>query len=125
MTLRIGIVGCGDVATRHYLPGISGAANLASVAALADPREGAAEAVAASIADWSPGAAPYRAVEAMLGDQRLDGVFNLTPAPLHGAVNEVILDNGVALFSEKPIAGGLPAADALIALAKERGVLFQ
>jgi len=61
----------------------------------------------------------------MLGDQQLDGVFNLTPAPLHGAVNEVILDNGVALFSEKPIAGGLAAADALIALAKERGVLFQ
>ncbi|HJP89843.1 MAG TPA: Gfo/Idh/MocA family oxidoreductase [Candidatus Limnocylindrales bacterium] len=125
MTLRIAIVGCGDVATRHYLPGIRGVANLASVVALADPREGAAEAVAASIAEWSPGALSYRAVEAMLGDQQLDGVFNLTPAPLHGAVNEVILDNGVALFSEKPIAGGLPAADALIALAHERDVLFQ
>ncbi|HET7181299.1 MAG TPA: Gfo/Idh/MocA family oxidoreductase [Candidatus Limnocylindrales bacterium] len=125
MPLRIGIVGCGDVAARHYLPALEGVASLASVVALADPREGAAEALAASIATWAPGVQAYRAVEAMLGDQELDGVFDLTPAPLHGAVNEVILDSGVALFSEKPLAGGLPAADALISLAKERGVLFQ
>ena len=41
--LRIGIVGCGDVAYRHYLPGLQGVADLAHVVALADPREGAAE----------------------------------------------------------------------------------
>ena len=35
---------------------------------------------------------------------RLDGVLNLTPAPMHGAVNRQVLAAGVACYSEKPIA---------------------
>jgi len=58
----------------------------------------------------------------MLERDELDGVFNLTPAPVHGAVNRAILEAGVACYSEKPIAASLPEADALIALAAERGV---
>jgi predicted dehydrogenase len=122
--LRIGIVGCGDVAYRHYLPALEGISNHATVVALADPREGAAGAMAASIAGWSPGARAHRAVEAMVGEGGLDGVFDLTPAPLHGAVNQVILEAGIACYSEKPIAGSLAAADGLIDLATQRGVLF-
>jgi predicted dehydrogenase len=124
MPLRLGIVGCGDVASRHYLPALRSVSDLATVVALADPREGAAEAMVASIADWSPGARSYRAVESMVGEGGLDGVFDLTPAPLHGAVNQVILDAGIACYSEKPIAGSLAAAAGLIDLARERGVLF-
>jgi predicted dehydrogenase len=60
----------------------------------------------------------------MLEHEHLDGVFDLTPAPLHGAVNRTILDAGVACYSEKPIAGSVPEADDLIALAGERKVLL-
>jgi predicted dehydrogenase len=52
----------------------------------------------------------------------LDGVVNLTPAPLHGAVNRAILEAGIACYSEKPIAATVAEADALIELAAARGV---
>src|SRR5262245_27606828 len=119
--LRIGIVGCGDVAYRHYLPGLASRAADVAVVAAADPRPGAAEALAAAVADWSPGATAYLDPVEMLRAERLDGVFDLTPAPLHGAVNRAILEAGVACFSEKPIASTLAEADALIELAEPRG----
>ena len=122
--LRIGIVGCGDVVQRHYLPGIGSRADDVAIAALADPRSGAAESVATAIEAWSPGARTYRDAVEMLGGESLDGVFNLTPAPLHGPVNRAVLEAGVACFSEKPLAATLADADALIDLAAQQGTLF-
>jgi predicted dehydrogenase len=122
--IRVGIVGCGDVARRHYLPALEAMANRVTIAALADPRPGAGESVAAAIADWSPGSRFHADVDEMLSRGDLDAVFNLTPAPRHGEVNRAILKAGVACYSEKPIAASVPEADELIALAAERGVLF-
>jgi len=122
--LRVGIVGGGDVAHRHYLPALRSVADRVTLAAVADPRDGAAESVAAAATEWSPGARAYRDVGEMLGGTALDAVFNLTPAPRHGTVNRTILDAGVACFSEKPIASSVAEADQLIALAADRGVLL-
>ena len=47
--LRIGIIGCGDVAHRHYLPGLASMADEIEIVALADPKPGAPEALAAAI----------------------------------------------------------------------------
>jgi predicted dehydrogenase len=122
--LRIGIVGCGDVAHRHYLPGLASRSDQVAITALADPTPGAAEGVASAVADWSPGARTYAALGEMLRDETLDAVFNLTPATLHGAVNREILEAGVACFSEKPLASSLGDADALIDVAARKNVLF-
>ena len=122
--LRIGIVGCGDVLPRHYLPGIETRADHVAITALADPRPGAAEGVAGAIEAWSPGARTYGDPDEMLRSESLDGVFNLTPAPLHGPVNRAILEAGVACFSEKPLAATLADADALVELADRKGTLF-
>lgn len=122
--LRIGIVGAGDVAHRHYLPSLAALSDALIVAAVADPREGAGERVAAAVASWSPGTRVYRDLEQMLRDGELDAVFDLTPAPRHGIVNHAILDAGVACYSEKPLASSVAEADALIARAAQRGVLF-
>jgi predicted dehydrogenase len=122
--LRIGIVGCGDVAHRHYLPGLASRADAIEIAAAADPTPGAAERVATAVAAWSPGAIAYLDAAEMLANERLDGAFNLTPAPMHGAVNRQVLEAGVACFSEKPLASTLADADALIDLAADRGLLF-
>ena len=122
--LRLGIVGAGDVAHRHYLPALEGLADRVEVAAVADPREGAGEAVAKAVADWSPGTRPFRDLDAMLAAGRLDGVFDLTPAPRHGAVNRAILEAGVACYSEKPIASTVAEADELIELAASRGLVL-
>ena len=80
--LRIGVAGCGDVARRHYLPGIASMADEVEIVAYADPRPGAAAALATAVADWSPSATAYLDTGEMLARERLDGVFDLTPAPL-------------------------------------------
>ena len=46
------------------------------------------------------------------------------PAPRHGAVNQAILDAGLHLYSEKPLASSVLEADRLIATASDRDLLF-
>lgn len=122
--LRIGITGCGDVAHRHYLPALESMADEVEIVGLADPRPGAAEALAAAVAAWSPSARTYADPAEMLARERLDGAFDLTPAPVHGAINRQILEAGVACYSEKPIASSVAEATELIELAASRGVPF-
>jgi predicted dehydrogenase len=122
--IRVGIAGAGDVAHRHYVPALRTLADQVAIAAVADPREGAGEALASSVADWSPDVRVTRSLEEMLASGPLDAVFNLTPAPFHGASNRTILEAGVGCYSEKPIAGSVGEADALIQLAAERAQLL-
>jgi predicted dehydrogenase len=122
--LRIGIVGCGDVASRHYLPALRDLAEHVQVAALMDARLEAAERVANSIDAWSPGASAFDDLGSMLAAGGLDAVIDLAPATKHAAVNQVVLDAGLALYSEKPIATTLDEADRLIDTAARHGVLF-
>src|SRR5262245_9789032 len=122
--LRIGIVGCGDVAYRHYLPSLADRATEVRVAALADARPGAAEAAATAVAGWSPAARPYTDLDAMLRDGDLDAVIDLVPAPMHGAVNAAVLDAGLDLYTEKPLASSVEEADRLIGTARARGRRF-
>lgn len=121
---RLAIIGCGDVADRHYLPALAALSEQVVMAAFVDPRPGAAERAAASVAGWSPGARPFLALDEMLASGQVDAAINLTPAPLHGTVNLACLEAGLNLYSEKPLAADLAEADRLIALAKERGRLF-
>jgi len=122
--LRIGIVGCGDVAHRHYVPAIASRAERVVITALADPTPGAAERLADAVSSWSPGARAYRDAGEMLGSDTIDAVFNLTPAPYHGAVNRDVLEAGVACFSEKPLAATVADADTLIDLATRTGTFL-
>jgi predicted dehydrogenase len=120
----VGLVGGGDVAHRHYLPAIASRADIVELTAVADPRDAASAAIVSAVERWSPGTRAYRDVDDMLAEAGLDAVFNLTPAPRHGPVNQAILEAGVACFSEKPLAATVADADRLIELAADRGVLF-
>lgn len=122
--IRLAIVGCGDVADRHYLPALSQLGGQVAITALVDPRPGAAERAAASIAGWSPGAATYDDLDGVLADGVADAAIDLAPAPRHGPINQAILDAGLHLYSEKPLAGSLAEADRLIDTAADRGVRF-
>ena len=103
--LRLAIVGTGDVAYRHYLPALEPLADQVAITAFVDPRPGAAERAAASVAAWSPGAAPYTDLDAMLADGVAEAAIDLAPAPRHGSVNLAILEAGLHLYSEKPLGG--------------------
>jgi len=121
---RIGIVGCGDVAHRWYLPALAGLADKAVLAACCDPRAEAADAVTRAVEGWSPRTMAYTSLDRMLGEAALDAVINLTPAPLHASVTLPCLEAGLHVFSEKPLAASIDEADRLIEVARERGRLL-
>ncbi len=58
------------------------------------------------------------------GDGPPDAVFNITPAPAHGAITAACLEAGVHVYSEKPLASSLADANRLIAMATDRGLLL-
>jgi predicted dehydrogenase len=122
--IRIAVIGCGDVADRHYLPALEALADKVVIAALVDPRPGAADRAVASVARWSPGATAHLALEDMLAAGDVDAAIDLTPAPLHGRVNLACLEAGLHLYSEKPLAASLDEADRLIAAAGANERLF-
>jgi predicted dehydrogenase len=119
--IRVGIVGCGDVAHRWYLPALADLRETVEIVACCDASPGRAERAIAAVVEWSPGAAPYTDLDRMLAGKRLDAIFNLTPAPTHGDVTRSALEAGLHVFSEKPIASSVAEADELIAIARERG----
>lgn len=118
--IRLGIIGCGDVATRTYIPALRRLADRAEVVATFDPLAERSEHAAGCF----PGATAYATYEEFLRHPGLDGVFNLTPAPLHRDTSTAALDAGLHVFTEKPIAASVADAQALIAYAAERGRLL-
>src|SRR6185503_4253709 len=66
----------------------------------------------------------YLELDAMLGDRVADAAVNLSPAPRHGPINATILEAGLHLYSEKPLAASVAEADSLIALAGSGGLRF-
>lgn len=116
--INLGIVGCGDVAFRTYLPGLAPLVGRARLVACTDPVPARAERLAAD----APGgpARAYPDLDALLAHPGLDAVLNLTPAPFHTAVNTAILEAGHHCFSEKPLAASLDEGRAQIELAGRR-----
>jgi predicted dehydrogenase len=113
--LRLGFVGCGDVAVRYArtLPGRGG---LALVAAT-DVDHARAEAFCERF-----GGAPRGSLDELLADDAVDCVVNLTPFDSHVEVTARALGAGKHVHSEKPLALDHAAAQALVDLAGRAGV---
>jgi predicted dehydrogenase len=121
--MRLGVLGCGDVAFRTYLPGLDALAGTATVVACTDPVLDRAVHFAEGVSARSGhDCAAFADLAAMLAGGELDGVLNLSPAPYHAETTTQILEAGVHCYSEKPIAGSLADARRLAALARERGL---
>ncbi len=63
-------------------------------------------------------------LDGLLADPTINYVLNLTPADAHENITRACLEAGKSVYSEKPLAASLEGADALIALAAERGLLL-
>src|SRR3954447_4438341 len=122
--IRLAIVGCGDVMTRHYLPALEPLHEDVRIAAFVDPRPGVAQRAVDAIATWAPGARAYGSVDELVAAGAIDAAIDLTPAPQHGAVNQQLLDAGLHVYSEKPLASSVADADRLIATAEAKGLTF-
>lgn len=123
--IALGVLGCGDVAFRTYLPGLEALKGRATVAACYDPVAERAERFAAEAgALLGSEVTSYGGLPALLAHPGLDAVLNLSPAPFHKETTAAILEAGLHCFSEKPIAATVDDAKALTALAREQGRLL-
>ena len=99
--LQVGFIGAGFIAGVHaqVLAGIDDV----QVAAIVDPHEGRALALAANV-----GARTLPSVEALLGE--VDAVYLCAPNAFHAGLAIAALDAGLHVFSEKPMATSLADA---------------
>jgi predicted dehydrogenase len=96
-TVRIGMVGAGAVAARHVRTLL--AMDGVEVAAVADPALERAKELAAEA-----GAAAYPNHMELLSSERLDAVYICVPPFAHGAPELAVIDAGLPMFVEKPVA---------------------
>ena len=101
-TLRLGLVGCGTVVERGYVPALKSVAGV-EVTAVAEPDAARRRIV--------PGAAGYDSVEEMLAESALDAVLVCSPPELHVAHARACAEARVPILVEKP--PGLTREDAL------------
>jgi predicted dehydrogenase len=114
--MKVGIVGCGQIATIH-IPYIQSHPS-ARIIGLADADEGRARelAVRFGIADVRP------TLRDLLDAQRPDVVHILTPPQTHAALAIEAMEAGCHVLVEKPMAVNLEEAEAMEAVARRRGV---
>lgn len=117
---RIGVIGAGWIGAFHA-ESIAARVATAELAAVADPRPGAAEQLASALG------APRHAQDAaeLLADPDIDGVVIAAPAGAHTDLVVAAASAGKAVFVEKPMALTLADADRAIAAAQEAGVPLQ
>lgn len=111
---RIGFVGVGWIG-RHRLAALADS-DLVEIAGVADPVEAHAEKARQS----APGAAWYPSLEQLVGELDLDGVAVATPSALHAGETIQALENGLAVFCQKPL--GLTAEETRKVVGKSRTV---
>lgn len=113
--VRVAVVGCGIIATR-YAETIVAEPRLELVAAT-DVVPGRA---AALVADF--GGVEYQTLDALLTDDAVDTVVNLTAPQAHAEVTARSLEAGKHVHTEKPVALRYEEAKELAELAELRGV---
>jgi len=111
----VGIIGCGNIAG-HYAGDLKRYSQI-DVVGVTDTDAAAAKAFADE-----HGFAVIESSEAMLADDRVELVLNLTPAQVHKDVIAQCLRAGKHVFSEKPLAMTAADATALVALAEDKGL---
>ena len=126
--VRIGLIGCGGIASRHLHSGYQalaerGADNF-TISATCDVRKDMAEDYADRIAqfqDVRPRA--YGSVEEMLKAEDLDGVDICTPHAYHHTSAIPCLEAGVNVMIEKPFGISIKASKQIIETAERNGLI--
>ena len=113
--VRVGLIGCGNV-SGHYLHNL-GVPDLLEVVACADAQPERAEATARAF-----GIPRTPSVAELLHADDIDLVLNLTNPAGHAEVSLGAIAAGKHVYTEKPLAGSVAEADAILAAADERGV---
>jgi UDP-N-acetylglucosamine 3-dehydrogenase len=109
--IRVGVIGVGNIGRHHarIYSGLPGA----RLCAVADPEESRAQVVAARY-----GCRAFRDYREMLERESLDAVSIAAPTRDHFTIAETVIEAGVDLLVEKPLAVTLAEAKALVAKAQ-------
>jgi len=112
--LGVGILGCGNISTTYF--SLSPLFKGIKVLACADLNPAAAEAKANEYG------VKAQTVEALLANDEIDVIVNLTIPDAHFPVSKAILESGKHVYSEKPLTVTLEEGKQLQALAKSKGL---
>jgi predicted dehydrogenase len=117
-TMHVGVVGCGEVAQRVYLPEFHRLHGEASLVAVCDQAEERARA-----AQQRFGARTYYTdLDRFLRESNAEIVVNLTPHKAHVPVSMAALAAGRHVYTEKPLAQSVDDATQLIETAQRHRV---
>ena len=107
--VRIGVVGCGAIATLHHIPNLRKAPG-AEVVAVADKDEKRAEEVASrfKISQW------YKDHRQLIDKAEIDALVVCTPTKYHAPAVLDALEQDLDVFCEKPMCLTLKEADRIV-----------
>lgn len=117
--LRVALAGLGTMG-RNHVRNIVSRADVALVA-VADPEADARR----EIRTLAPAAREHSDALTMLAEEELDALIIAAPTTLHASLARAALERGVAALVEKPLAGSVEEARALVDLAESRAGFLQ
>src|SRR3712207_2363663 len=115
--VRLGIIGAGAWAQLMYLNTLAGRSDV-EVAAIAGRDEGRL----AEVADRYGVAARYTDYHQLLDHPGLDGVVVVTPDDSHMSITLAVIERGLPVLCEKPLANSATDARRMFEAAERRGV---
>ncbi|MGC8878921.1 MAG: Gfo/Idh/MocA family protein [Anaerolineae bacterium] len=118
--IKVAVIGCGDVAFRHYLPTIQALGDQVEVVAVCDC-DGAR---AAQAREMYEAAVACTSSDEVLALPNLDGVVILTPMETHGRLAIAALESGRHVYVEKVMATSMAEADRMVALAEQKNLVL-
>ncbi|MDV6263949.1 Gfo/Idh/MocA family protein [Rhodococcoides yunnanense] len=114
--IRIGVLGCADIAMRRMLPGFQSHKDV-QIVAIASRSFSRAESAAERF-----GGLALQSYTELLDLVGLDAVYVPLPAALHGKWIEAALDAGKHVLAEKPMTMSAGYTEILLELARNRGL---
>ena len=114
---KIGIIGCGDISTRNYVPNITSRFRSMEIYALCDLDLERAKALADR-----HGIAHVLTLDEIFQEPEIDVIVNLTNPQAHYDVNMRALRAGKHVYSEKPLGLTLKEASDITELAREKNL---
>lgn len=112
--VAIGIIGCGNISDSYFKG--AAASKIVTVAACADLKHALAKEKAEAYGTKAV------SVDALLADEAISIVINLTVPLAHAEVSRQILDAGKHVYTEKPLAARLADATQVLDLAEAKGL---
>ncbi|MGG1554499.1 Gfo/Idh/MocA family protein [Paenibacillus ferrarius] len=116
--VRVGMIGCGGIATGKHLPSLNKIDKVEVVAFFDISEERAKE---ARDQFGAPGAKVYASIQALLADEAVDVVHVCTPNDTHAEISIAALEAGKHVMCEKPMAKTSADARRMVEVAKRIG----